>query len=87
MKNVYVKYYTHQSGGGGRAIIENDEFGNILRLPKVYQRGRGVGAVFSSFWKYLQPLLFSGANVLKDELIGVGSDILQGKELKNIVRN
>lgn len=86
MEKVYLKYYVNQIGGG-KGVIYNDEFGDLLRLPRVYQRGRGIGGVFSSFWKYLQPLLMSGAHLLKDELIGTGADILQGKKLPDILRD
>lgn len=84
MDKIYTKYYYHQSGGG-RGL--NDEFGDLLRLPRVYQRGRGIGGIFSKFWKYLQPLLRSGGNLLKDELIGTGTDILLGKTLPNVLRD
>lgn len=86
MEKVYLKYYAHQIGSG-KGVIYNDEFGELLRLPKVYQRGHGIGGIFSSFWKYLQPLIMSGAHLLKDELIGTGADILQGKKLPDIVRD
>lgn len=88
MANVYVKYYTQQcGGGGGKGVIHNDEFGNILRLPRVYQRGSGIGGVFSTFWKFLQPLLKSGAKVMKKELISTGKEMLTGKPLPDIIRD
>ena len=89
MQSSYIRYYAQQQGG--RISAGNDEFGNVLRLPKVYQRGRGLGGVFASFWKYLQPLLQRGANFVKDELIDTGADVLRNlgtqKPIKEILRD
>lgn len=90
---AYIRYYTQQQGGGsgGGGGILDDEFGPVLRLPKVYQRGRGLGGIFTSFWKYLQPLLKKGANFLKDELIDTGADVLRNlnteRPIKEILRD
>lgn len=89
MQGAYIKYYAQQQGG--RISIGDDEFGSVLKLPKVYQRGRGLGGVFSSFWKYLQPLLLQGANFVKDELIDTGAEVLRNlntqKPIKQILRD
>lgn len=89
MDGVYIRYYIQQQGG--RLSVDANEFGDVLKLPKVYQRGRGLGGVFGSFWKYLQPLLMKGANFVKDELIETGSDVLRNlntqKPMKEILRD
>lgn len=89
MQSAYIRYYAQQEGG--RYSRNDNEFGNLLRLPKVYQRGRGLGGVFGSFWKYLYPLLEKGANFLKDELIETGADVLRNintqKPINDILRD
>lgn len=89
MHCAYIRYYSQQQGG--RLSIGDDEIGSVLKLPKVYQRGCGVGGIFGSFWKYLQPLLMKGANFVKDELIDTGADVLRNlntqKPIKEILRD
>lgn len=84
MDNYYTRYYNHQIGGGG-----SDEQFLQLKIPRVYQRGRGLGGIFSSLWRFMQPLLKSGASHLSRELIETGSDILKGvgdnKPIKSIL--
>ncbi|HBK82591.1 MAG TPA: hypothetical protein DDZ41_03195 [Flavobacterium sp.] len=74
MEQYYIRYYTNQTGCGND---ENDQFLQI-KIPRVYQRGRGVGSIFSSIWKFLQPILRKGATFASKELIETGSDILSG---------
>lgn len=84
MDDYYTRYYIHQIGSGG----SDDQFLQV-RIPRVYQRGRGVGGIFSSIWRFIQPLLKSGATHLTKELIETGSDILKGvgdnKPIKSIL--
>ena len=61
-------YYNNQSGCG---VEEDDQFLQ-LKIPRVYQRGRGVGSIFSNIWKFLQPLLRKGATFASKELIETG---------------
>ena len=74
MEQYYIRYYTNQTGRGNE---DNDQFLQ-LKIPRVYQRGRGVGSIFSSIWKFLQPILRKGATFASKELIETGSDILSG---------
>lgn len=84
MDAYYTNYYEQQTGGG----TGGDEFLQ-LKIPRVYQRGRGVGAIFSSLWRFLQPILKTGASYASKELLETGSDILSGivnqKPLKNVL--
>lgn len=84
MDEYYTKYYSQQTGGG----VANYEFSPI-HMPRVYQRGRGVGSIFSSLWRFLQPLLKTGATYASKELLETGSDILNGiinqKPLNNVL--
>lgn len=86
MHNHYTQYYTLQEGGSA----DNNQFLQ-LKLPRVYQRGNGVGGVFSSIWRFLQPIFKSGANFLKNELTETGIDLIKGineqKPLKEILRD
>lgn len=85
MEEYYTSYYNHQIGGG---VSSNDQFLQ-LQIPRVYQRGRGVGAIFSNLWRFLQPILKKGASFASRELIETGADILNGiasqKPLKTII--
>lgn len=79
MADYYTNYYIHQSGGGitGGRNTNNSPYLEI-QLPRVYQRGRGVGAIFSTLWRFLKPLLKAGASFVGHEAIHTGSDILKG---------
>jgi hypothetical protein len=75
MENAYERYYRHQIGSG--ASFQN-EFGTLMKLPRVYQRGYGIGGIFSKFWSYLQPLLAPAGNFIANELVNTGADVLKG---------
>lgn len=86
--DFYTQYYTHQSGGGGDYY--NDQFLK-LQLPRVYQRGRGVGAIFSTIWRFLKPLIKSGVSFMGKEAVNTGVDILHGianqKPIKQVLKD
>lgn len=77
MQDYYTQYYAHQTGRGVANVGYNEQF-QQLQLPRVYQRGRGVGAIFSTIWRFLKPLLKSGASFVGREAVNTGADILQG---------
>lgn len=87
MSDVYVKYYTIQSGAG----FNEERFGPLLRFSPKYQRGRGLGGVFAGLLRYLRPMLSSGLKFLKTEAINTGADLLSGinqqKPIKEILRD
>lgn len=87
MHNYYTHYYTFQEGSGS---VEDNQFLQ-LKLPRVYQRGNGVGGVFSSIWRFLQPIFKSGANFLKKEITETGFDLIKGineqKPMNEILRD
>lgn len=89
MDEYYTRYYTHQIGGSTDIGSYSDEQFLQLKIPRVYQRGRGVGSIFSSLWRFLQPLLKKGASFASKELIDNGADILNGltsqKPLNHII--
>lgn len=84
---LYLKHYSNQHGSG----LEVDNIGLLLKTPRIYQRGRGIGGVFSTIFRYIKPLLKSGFNFLKDEALQTGADVLRGisdqKPLKEVLKN
>ncbi len=91
MEHVYVNYYRQQAGRQTGGNSYEEDFGDLLKLPRIYQRGHGVGAVFGTLWKFLQPLLSAGTNFLKNELVDTGADVLKGiieqKPVKDVLIN
>lgn len=86
MADNYTRYYTHQIGGG----VGDEQFMQ-LRIPRVYQRGRGVGGIFSTIWRFLQPVLKSCGSYVASEMVDTGADILKGigqqKPMKTILKD
>jgi hypothetical protein len=84
---LYLKHYSNQHGSG----LELDNIGLLLKSPKIYQRGRGIGGIFTTIFRYIKPLLKSGLNFLKDEALHTGADVLRGisdqKPLKDVLKN
>lgn len=83
MEPNYLQYYRAQSG---RGLQYNEDFGGLIRSPKLLQRGRGLGGVFANLFRYIKPLLYSGLNYFKDEALDAGSQFLQGKNPRDILR-
>lgn len=83
MDQKYLEYYNAQSG---RGLQFNEDFGSLINTPKLLQRGRGLGGVFSSLFRYIKPLLYSGLNYFKDEALDAGSQFLSGKNPNDILR-
>lgn len=73
MEEYYTRYYSNQTGGGDG----NTQYLQ-LKIPRHYQKGRGLGGIFNSLWRFLQPLLKKGASFASKELLETGSDILSG---------
>lgn len=83
MNSYYTRYYLIQSGGN------LNDIGELYRSPLIYQRGRGIGSFFSGLLRYLQPIVSSGAKVLKQQAIKTGKAILEdaaSKPMKDILR-
>jgi hypothetical protein len=80
----YYRYYNNQAGFG------HAHPGISTYRGPVYQRGNGIGSVFSSLWKAISPLFSSenvktalrsaGTQALKTGL-NVGSDVMQGRNI------
>lgn len=86
MSDAYVKYYLIQAGEGSN----EDVFGPLLRFSSKYQRGRGLGGIFSGLFRYLKPILKSGLKYFGKEAIHTGADLISElvqKPVKEVLRD
>ena len=70
MENVYVHYYTVQSGAGIK------EIGPVYHNLRFVQQGSGFGGFFGGLYRFLKPMINSGLNVLQKQAVKTGSSIL-----------
>jgi len=64
----YTRYYVTQSGGG--------EIGPVYRASFRVQRGNGIGSFFRGLFRFVKPLLYSGAKAVGKEALKTGSNIM-----------
>ena len=64
----YTRYYVNQSGGG--------EIGPVYRASFRMQRGNGIGSFFRGLFRFVKPLLYSGAKAVGKEALKTGSHIM-----------
>jgi len=79
----YTLYYVNQSGGGG-------EIGPVYRASFRVQRGNGIGSFFRGLFRFVKPLLYSGAKAVGKEALKTGSNIITdmlNKEPEQSVRD
>jgi len=55
----YTRYYVNPSGGG--------EVGSVYRACFRKQRGNGIGPFFRGLFRFVKPLLYSGAKAVGKE--------------------
>ena len=67
----YTRYYVNQSGGGG-----GGEIGPVYRASFRMQRGNGIGSFFRGLFRFVKPLLYSGAKAVGKEALKTGSHIM-----------
>jgi hypothetical protein len=65
----YTRYYFNQSGGGG-------EVGPVYRASFSVQRGNGIGYFFRGLFRFVKPLLYSGAKTVGKDTLKTGSNII-----------
>jgi hypothetical protein len=65
----YTRYYMNQSGGGG-------DIGDVYRASFRTQRGNGIGSFFRGLFRFVKPLLYSGAKAVGKEALKTCSNIL-----------
>lgn len=66
----YTRYYANQSGGGGGDV------GPMYRASFRVQRGNGIGSFFRGLFRFVKPLLYSGAKAVGREALKTGSNII-----------
>ena len=64
----YTRYYVNQSGGG--------EIGPFYRESFMIQRSKIIGSFFRRLFRFVKPLLYSGAKVVGIEGLKTGSNII-----------
>ena len=69
--NPLVRYYVNQAGRGGYAGI-----GPIYAVQPFVQRGHGLGNILGNLWRFVKPLLWSGAKSVGQESLRTGGRIL-----------
>jgi len=65
----YTRYYVNQSGGFG-------EVGPVYRASFRVQRCNGIGSFFMGLFRFVKPLLYSGAKVVGKQALKTGSNII-----------
>ena len=65
----YTRYYVNQSGGGS-------EIGLVYRASFRVQRRNGIGSFFRDLFRFVKPLLYSGAKAVGKETLKTGSNII-----------
>ena len=66
----YTRNYVNQSGGGG-----GSEIGPVYRASFRVQRGKGIGSFFRELFRFVKPLLYSGAKAVGKEALKTGYSI------------
>jgi hypothetical protein len=64
----YTQYYANQSGSG--------EIGPLYKASFRVQRGHGIGSSFRGLFRFVKPLLYSGAKAVGREALKSGSNII-----------
>ena len=70
--NPIERYYLHQAGRG----YGDTDIGPVYSVPHFVQRGHGIGSVLTGFWRWIKPILWSGAKTLGRESVRTGGRIL-----------
>jgi hypothetical protein len=61
--NRYTRYYVNQSGSG------SGEIGPVCMASFRVQRGNGIGSFFRGIFRFVKPLLYSGAKAAGKEAL------------------
>ena len=70
--NTIERYYLHQEV---RRYVYTD-IGPVYYVPHFVQRGHGIGSVLTGFWRWIKPIVWSGAKTLVRESVRTGGKIL-----------
>jgi len=66
----YTRYYVNQSGGGG-------EVGPVYMASFRVQRGNGIGSFSAGLFRFVKPLLYSGAKAVGKKALKTSSKIIK----------
>jgi hypothetical protein len=66
-------YYLNQAG---RGLASPPGIGPVYASPLYLQRGHGIGNLFGSLFRWVRPLLWSGAKAVGRETLRTGGKIL-----------
>jgi len=76
--NPLVSYYLHQAGrGSNRGGGGYSSIGPVYSTAPFVQRGHGIGSFLSGLFRFVKPILWSGAKVVGRETLRTGGKILQ----------
>jgi len=64
----YTRYYVNQIGGG--------KIGPVYRASFRMHRGNVIGSFFRGLFRFVKPLLYSGAKAVGKEALKRGSNII-----------
>ena len=70
--NPIERYYLHQAGRG----YGDTDIGPVYSVPHFVQQGHGIRSVLTGFWRWIKPILWSGARTLGRESVRTGGNIL-----------
>ena len=66
-----VVYYLRQAGRGG-----SEGIGPVYSAPLYMQRGQGIGNFFGNLFRWVKPIIWSGAKAFGRETLRTGGKIL-----------
>ena len=70
--NPIERYCFHQTGRG----YGDTDIGPVYSVPHFVQRGHGIGSVLKGFWRWIKPILWSGAKTVGRESVRAGGRIV-----------
>ena len=72
-----VSYYLQQAGRGSYRGGGYSGIGPVYSTAPFVQRGHGIGSFLSGLFRFVKPILWSGAKVVGRETLRTGGKILQ----------
>jgi len=72
-----VSYYLHQAGRGSIRGGGYSGIGPVYSTAPFVQRGHGIGSFLSGLFRFVRPILWSGAKVVGRETLRTGGKVLQ----------
>jgi|SRR5215510_7526309 len=86
--DALVAYYLHQAGRGSKR--GNSSIGPVYAIPPFIQKGRGIGNFLGGIFRFVRPLIWSGAKDLgRVTLKALGKEAMRtgGRILSDIADN